>query len=200
MKMKKIITLILLCLLVQGVSLGQRVRPTSVRVKPRVTAQHRPHHKNQNRVKHTPPKPHHQRHNRHHNDYHRINNHYYYDHYFHHNNWNLVNNMWFGYWLFATTHGNNKYVINDTEFVVYDIVYDDYYTYSIVHEKRSSHNHLIITNKEDKVLVRQKIKKKYKRIQLVNDFIVLLEKNENPDDIEKYIYDKTQNILYKFDI
>ena len=83
MKMKKIITLILLCLLVQGVSLGQRVRPTSVRVKPRVTAHHRPHHRNQNRVKHNPPKPHHHRHNRHHNDYHRINNHYYYDHYFH---------------------------------------------------------------------------------------------------------------------
>ena len=34
-------------------------------------------------------------------------------------------------------------------FVVYDIVYDDYYTYSIVHEKRTSHNHLIITNKEE---------------------------------------------------
>ena len=203
--MKKIVTFIIFCILIQSVSFSQHVRTT---VRPKVTTHHRtqyhskpkPSHPKPPKPRVNKPKPHSKPYHHNYNDYLRYNNHYFYHHHFYNNNWYLRNNIWLGYWLFAHTHGNQKYIIDDTDFIIYDIVFDDNLTYSIVHEKRTFHNHLIIINKNDQILVKQEIKKKYQRIQLVNDFIVLLEKNENPDDIEKYIYDKTQNILYKSDI
>ena len=134
--MKRVFVFVI-CLLTYGFILSQRVPTPTIREQSRTSTQRRqmPQTYPKQPQQHTPVrnKPQHRRHNGHQPPI----------HYDWHHSWRINNHMWYGYWNFIVLH-NHHQNIYDKQYVIYDVVFDDNFIYTIIHEKNTLHNHLLM--------------------------------------------------------
>ena len=168
----------------------QRNYKTVERRKPNKQVQHRddkdnrskpikrgnkPHHE-----KHPHHKPHHQQHISH-SIYHPHRHTHIRMHYYLHNHF-LYSNL---YWYNIDCH-RIKILSRET---------DGYYVYSLIRDKTECQSYLIISDTLDKVYAKIPVKRKYKKLMLIDDFIYLL---TNSNDFIVYRLDLDNNQLLFF--